>query len=210
MDDVYRSENPWYGQVRKKPVFSLGKPLPHIGSRQLPVRLEMGDVESQEEAPLHVDQVDLRGLDSQNDPELLTEYLDRTGGKRRTLAGVSHSGKHNDVGEPVFDYIPFDENVCNHDTGKGNDGTIRGKRENDMKKPSFGIDSEPLGKRESDEVEKGNKDPDELRNWWARIRARHPEPLAEFLAVSDVRDMTYFGSAHVVNHETKMRTYRSG
>ncbi|XDG08451.1 hypothetical protein ABKA04_008066 [Annulohypoxylon sp. FPYF3050] len=43
-------------------------------------------------------------------------------------------------------------------------------------------DSEPLGQREHDEVEQGGKDPEETRNWWARKRAKHPEPLAEFLA----------------------------
>ncbi|KAK7750350.1 hypothetical protein SLS62_007758 [Diatrype stigma] len=182
VDDVYRSENPWHGQVRKKHVFSLGKPLPHIGSRQLSGRLERSDVESQEENPLHIDHVNLRSLESQNDTEILAESLRRPSGHRRTVNGVSHGGKYNDVGQPVFDYIPSDENACNHDAGKCNDGTIRGELEDIVKKPSYGIDSEPLGRRETDEVEKGNKDPDEVRNWWARIRARHPEPLAEFLA----------------------------
>ncbi|KAI0849621.1 hypothetical protein F5Y00DRAFT_261406 [Daldinia vernicosa] len=47
---------------------------------------------------------------------------------------------------------------------------------------NYGIDSEPLGQREHGDVEEGDRDPDEFRNWWARIRAKHPEPLAEFLA----------------------------
>ncbi|KAJ4158112.1 uncharacterized protein LMH87_008652 [Akanthomyces muscarius] len=40
----------------------------------------------------------------------------------------------------------------------------------------------PLGHEELPEVEKRNQDPNELRNWWARIRARYPEPFAEFLS----------------------------
>ncbi|KAF2137994.1 uncharacterized protein K452DRAFT_311781 [Aplosporella prunicola CBS 121167] len=45
----------------------------------------------------------------------------------------------------------------------------------------WAIDAEPIGQAEKDEAEEGEVDPDELRNWWARIRAKHPEPLAEFL-----------------------------
>ncbi|KAI1205390.1 aquaporin-like protein [Annulohypoxylon truncatum] len=33
-----------------------------------------------------------------------------------------------------------------------------------------------------DEVEQEEKDPKKLQNWWARVRAKHPEPTAEFLA----------------------------
>ena len=47
----------------------------------------------------------------------------------------------------------------------------------------FALDAEPIGHREREEVEEGFRDPDELRNWWASFRARHPELLAEFLAV---------------------------
>ncbi|KAK7414107.1 hypothetical protein QQX98_007050 [Neonectria punicea] len=50
--------------------------------------------------------------------------------------------------------------------------------------PDYKIDSEPLGQQEKPSVEAGETDPDELRNWWARFRARHPEPLAEFLATT--------------------------
>lgn len=48
----------------------------------------------------------------------------------------------------------------------------------------WAIDAEPVGQNEKDEAETGEVDPDELRNWWARIRAKHPEPLAEYLCVS--------------------------
>lgn len=42
-----------------------------------------------------------------------------------------------------------------------------------------------MGQTEDELARKGEKDPDELRNWWARLRAKYPEPMAEFLAVSD-------------------------
>lgn len=63
-------------------------------------------------------------------------------------------------------------------------------------------DSIPLGQRERDEVEQGGKDLEETRNWWARKRARHPEPLAEFLAVcfpSRISSLSYFSSKRAVN-----------
>ncbi|GME24059.1 aquaporin-like protein [Neofusicoccum parvum] len=48
----------------------------------------------------------------------------------------------------------------------------------------WAIDAEPIGRSEKEEAETGEKDPNELRNWWARIRAKHPEPLAEFLCTT--------------------------
>jgi aquaglyceroporin related protein len=97
-------------------------------------------------------------------------------GQRRTAGGVSHGDRFNDVGQPVFDYQPSNE-------GWGNDSRNTNNPENTEDGPDFGIDSEPLGKQEHEEVEEEDADPNEYRNWWARIRAKHPEPLAEFLAV---------------------------
>lgn len=179
VDNEYRSENPWYGQTRRKPVFSLGKPLPHTSRRA--ARSERGDIESQEDDSIY--QVDLRSLNSRNIREQQTANPDRADGRRRKPAGVSHGGRRNDAGQPVFDYVPFD--IGGHkNVDEGGEDTGRVEAESTPNKPSYAIDSEPIGKRECDEVEMGEKDPDELRNWWARVRAKHAEPLAEFLAVS--------------------------
>lgn len=46
----------------------------------------------------------------------------------------------------------------------------------------YKVDGEPVGQTEDELARKGEKDPNELRNWWARLRAKYPEPMAEFLA----------------------------
>ena len=51
----------------------------------------------------------------------------------------------------------------------------------------YKVDGEPVGETEDELARKGEKDPDELRNWWARLRAKYPEPMAEFLCVSAPR-----------------------
>ncbi|KAI1342958.1 aquaporin-like protein [Xylariaceae sp. FL0016] len=43
----------------------------------------------------------------------------------------------------------------------------------------YKADGEPVGQREDDEAEQGGWNPDDLRNWWARFRAKYPEPLAD-------------------------------
>ncbi|KAK8159534.1 aquaporin-like protein [Phyllosticta citrichinensis] len=57
-----------------------------------------------------------------------------------------------------------------------------GQAENDN--AEWAIDAEPIGQREADAAVEGNADPNELRNWWAKLRAKHPEPMAEFLCTT--------------------------
>lgn len=101
-------------------------------------------------------------------------------GFRRTAAGATHGDRYNDAGQPVFEYQPREENSTHRERTNDTHDANRSNKE-DLR--NYGIDSEPLGRREHDDVEEGDRDPDEFRNWWARIRAKHPEPLAEFLAV---------------------------
>ena len=176
VDDEYCSENPWYGQARKKPVFSLARPLPHTLRRA--ARLSKGDIENQEEA-VNGSRADLVSTHSRVAPEGLSRNVSNSTEQRMTAAGVTHSGKRNDGGQPVFTYLPG-EIACGDDKYSTIERCELGTTDHG---PHYGIDSEPLGKRDNNSVE-SRKDPDELRNWWARIRARHPEPLAEFLAVS--------------------------
>lgn len=49
----------------------------------------------------------------------------------------------------------------------------------------YKVDADTIGgKRDGDAVEEGRADPNAMRNWWARFRAKYPEPMAEFLCVS--------------------------
>ncbi|KAI1099957.1 aquaporin-like protein [Jackrogersella minutella] len=187
VDEDYYKANPWYGQAKKKPVFSLGRPLPRktrwvkrrVGGPSKPASNSAKDLAELGEAGISNTAVqDIEKAETTEEGE--------TPRARRTAAGAAHSEKRNDVGQPVFEYLP----VFMRESGDDDESTRR-ERTNDTQdtgksnkedRPKYGIDSEPLGKRDQDEVEQGEKDPNEMRNWWARIRAKHPEPLAEFLA----------------------------
>ncbi|KAI0882145.1 aquaporin-like protein [Annulohypoxylon maeteangense] len=56
-------------------------------------------------------------------------------------------------------------------------GQLR-KRTSDTEKTN----SESLGPRDRDEAGQGEKPLEKRQNWWARLRAKHSEPFAEFLA----------------------------
>ncbi|OTA82929.1 hypothetical protein M434DRAFT_188749 [Hypoxylon sp. CO27-5] len=182
VDKDYYEENPWYGQDKKKPIFSLGKPLPHkVRWAKKPADLPTRDPPKSSEDLAERGEVDPNNVSPLSNVETRETTASQASRARRTAAGVSHSGRRNDADQPVFEYIPEQDKpdyrrertTDTHDTDKSDEEDNH----------NFGIDSEPLGQREREEVEKGDRDPDEFRNWWARIRAKHPEPLAEFLAV---------------------------
>ncbi|KAI1267621.1 aquaporin-like protein [Xylariaceae sp. FL1019] len=173
IDEAYYRDNPWHDQEHKKPIFSLGAPLP----RKARQKANKPNGEDTDAASKPKDELAELGQVPSSVSSLDTEHPEqRSQPLRRTVNGVTHGDKYNDAGQPVFDYMP--EN--SHDEKKEEDERVNtGSRQN---RPGFGIDSEPLGQTEQDEVEEGNVDPNEYRNIWARIRAKHPEPLSEFLA----------------------------
>ncbi|KAI8959702.1 aquaporin-like protein [Daldinia sp. FL1419] len=179
IDDRYYEENPWHGRSKKKPIFSLGAPLP----RKVRWAKEPAETSS---IPRHKSPEDLAELgeaefDGAEDTERIRSTAEsENSGFRRTAAGVTHGNRYNDAGQPVYEYQPGEENSARRERTNDTHGTRDTNRSN--KDHNFGIDSEPLGQREHDDIENKDRDPDEYRNWWARIRAKHPEPLAEFLA----------------------------
>ncbi|KAI0389457.1 aquaporin-like protein [Xylariaceae sp. FL0594] len=186
VDDDYYADNPWFDQQRRKPVFSLGAPLPRktrwsrkeqryvtrpAGEGTSKEELaELGEV-SPEQSPIPATE------DAKNGDGDKHESAQRKKQPRRTSQGVTHGDRYNDADQPVFDYNPEGE-----DTASTRHAQHTEKSKNEEDKPSYGIDSEPIGRRENEEAEEGDEDPNEYRNWWARVRAKHPEPLAEFLA----------------------------
>ncbi|KAI0473692.1 aquaporin-like protein [Xylariaceae sp. FL0804] len=192
VDTRYQETNPWYGKQDKQPVFSLGRPLPRTvrgwveDSKPTAQFQNDGPGRSKEQLAERGELDDYTGQQQQQQQPPATTT--QSEGQRRTANGVSHGERRNDAGQPVFDYIPSraDENASSRQQQQQREAPhhdqSRGQGRDDDEGPSYGIDSEPLGKREHDEVEQGNVSPDEVRNWWARLRARHPEPLAEFLA----------------------------
>ncbi|OTA99404.1 hypothetical protein M426DRAFT_47133, partial [Hypoxylon sp. CI-4A] len=212
-DEDYYDANPWYGKENKKPIFSLGKPLPRKvrWSKKpagVPVKhppkspeelAELGEIESKIESSSAAPAVDRRGsrADSQ------------TSKPRRTAAGVAHTDRRNDVGQPVFDYQPGEDNSTRRERTNDTHTTNKSNKEEGR---NFGIDSEPLGQRERDDVEEEDRDPNEFRNWWARIRAKHPEPLAEFLATGIAVFMGLGATLSVnlsANQDTKYGSYET-
>ncbi|EMR65422.1 putative glycerol uptake facilitator protein [Eutypa lata UCREL1] len=198
VDEDYYKENPWYGRAKSKPVFSLGHPLPHTSRGKKKKKgktqkgnsdLEKGQPEAKNEYPYKkrvriADETDapLEHHDGDN-AEARKVHSSKRGDadqlvRDSTAAGKAHSSKRNDAGQPVYDYVPqeSDSQSREDDWETDGDGYEEGKK--------YKVDGEPVGQRENDEAEEGEVDPDELRNWWARLRAKYPEPLAEFLATS--------------------------
>jgi len=171
VDEGYYADNPWFDQERQRPVFSLGAPLPrksrwHSKKKQHTTHPSEAKRSKEELA-------ELGEVTPEQSPPPETEEADAPRKEqRRTSKGVTHGDRYNDAGQPVFEYMPEKADTRRTDISK-----------NEEDKPNFGIDSEPIGRRENEEVDEGDEDPNKYRNWWARFRAKHPEPLAEFLAV---------------------------
>jgi aquaglyceroporin related protein, other eukaryote len=166
MHENYIEENPWHNKAKEKPIFSLGAPLPHQVRGPGKSKLRKGDTSRENLA----EQGELGRVESAAVRAQSLTRDDQEKRSRRTAAGVSHGGKTNDAGQPVFDYIP---SRTAEPTAPGPDT-----------EPDFKIDSEPLGRRQRSEMDPDGKNHDHYRNRWTKIRARYPEPLAEFLAVS--------------------------
>ncbi|KAF2091934.1 aquaporin-like protein, partial [Saccharata proteae CBS 121410] len=185
VDDDYYEANPWYGKPPKRPVFGLGKPLPHtVRGRTSKKSKSQAQTKSK------------RGA-AAPDPEKgegdggASEEVSDEKPKKRAVFGLGKNLPHeghkpaaanptgsegqaplDDDGRPRKDFDPFHTSF---------DDLTKSQNGGDLDLTNWAVDAEPLGQREQDPAEKGEKHPDELRNWWARLRARHPEPLAEFL-----------------------------
>ncbi|KAI0515063.1 aquaporin-like protein [Xylaria bambusicola] len=195
----YYDVNPWYNQKKAKPNFSLGQPLPRM------VRWDKSTSHEDGVKP-NDDLAELGGVSSGQTSESGSEASLRKKGKhhRQTPAGVTLGGRFNDAGQPVHEYIPSNNQLETQADSGAEKQKIDG--------PDFGIDSEPLGKREKDEAEKPNSNLDDYRNWWARFRAKHPEPLAEFLATFAAVFLGLAGNLSVylsANQAEKYGTYET-
>ncbi|ETS80025.1 hypothetical protein PFICI_07554 [Pestalotiopsis fici W106-1] len=186
IDDEYLEQNPWYDQPKRKPVFSLGRPLPRLvrGPKKVRVKKNAANKNRPLEELAERGELELAtptptpGIEGsgQFDHVLSSQTTRGSARPEHTANGTAHNDRRNVAGQPVFDYTP-------------------GVPEQEQRAPSprpddagstaeYKIDGEPLGKREHDDYENGERDLDELRNWWARMRAKHPEPLAEFLSTA--------------------------
>ncbi|KAI1762354.1 aquaporin-like protein [Hypoxylon sp. FL1150] len=178
VDDDYYDSNPWYGQAKDKPVYSLGRPLPHKSrfnkKKQAGEQQQDGDVEKGQ-----------GGMKSKPSRKGKRVQIADTGddSQQQMLDGENtgrQSMRRNDSGQPIYDHQPWDVDfrVPELTTSRGE------KAPEDREGENYNVGGERIGQREDDEAEEGRKDPNDLRNWWARLRAKYPEPLAEFAATS--------------------------
>ncbi|KAI2604685.1 aquaporin-like protein [Hypoxylon sp. NC1633] len=182
VDEEYKKSNPWYGRTSKKPVYSLGKPLPRTvrwSGKKADAPIITGAPTKSPEDLAELGEVESNATGSADVARQTSAAESEHSKARRTAAGAAHNARRNDVGQPVFEYLPGDDKLARRERTNETHDTIKSNKEIAH---AYGIDSEPLGQREDEDVEQGDKDPDEMRNWWARVRAKHPEPLAEFLA----------------------------
>ncbi|OJD36249.1 aquaporin-like protein [Diplodia corticola] len=199
--EALRKQDPEMGQANpqnQEKLFSLGAPLPHKqGSRP---------VSSHE--PSHSLARSLSSQRSRNQkhasrrkpqrkaifktPEETRHYNEKKPDEAQATAyqtGTDEAGPQYGDGqsqEHLDPFASFDRIGEDYDAEEeDNNAKSRGRNEQEGDGPDateWAIDSEPIGQYDSEKgAETGEKDPNELRNWWARIRAKHPEPLAEFL-----------------------------
>lgn len=179
-EEGYAAQNPWHDRAKDKPVFSLGEPLPHSptvddGQHQGPSsdsekpkypNFSLGEplphkVRKHGQHSPAADDVE-QGLSqkpTQNDDNEVEKPADKGHNTPDTEATITQ--------HPTRNEHP-------HDDEQGTEMAHR-----------FQVDADRIGgRREDDAVEDGQVDPNAMRNKWARIRAKYPEPLAEFLCTA--------------------------
>lgn len=162
-DDDYQEKNPWHGKLKDRPIFSLGEPLPHKvrRGRQQAKASEAQKQQQQEE-------------DAEQGAAM----------HRQPTAG-SNAQQSQLQGSRTDEAERSDDTLFQHAQRIGTGGTTgTGRTEQDQGTDmarKFQIDADRIGgQREDDAVEGGEVDPNTMRNYWARLRAKYPETLAEF------------------------------
>lgn len=258
-EEGYLDQNPWYGETKKKPIYSLGKPLPHVVRRryrQQPVTPAARDEEAGLPETLPADAEDDGQVDRDGAPIFMTPSGQRVRShsqgeaiaaeeqeqqSRTTAAGTAHTQRRNDAEQPVYSYMPNQENGeeengpdspnpneledkratsyfgqsvrQNGEVQPEDQDNQRGQESRESKQPDHKIDGEPIAQTEQPEVEEGKVDPDQLRNWWARMRAKHPEPLGEFLSGTVAFSLGLAATLSVnlsANQQTQYGTFETG
>lgn len=181
VDDDYHKANPWYGQSKSqgRPVYGLGKPFPHkvrFQKQETKKGQANGSLRSKRPREPDAEKGEAGRVSRPSEPSKGSKKKSR----RVSLAdGLSDKDRprQTDTGVDVEELAnPFNDGFDLATFTQDHDGNLGEK---------YGVTNESgPGQRESDEAEQGGEDPDELRNWWARLRAKYPEPVAEFLAVS--------------------------
>ncbi|KAK8036746.1 hypothetical protein PG994_015243 [Apiospora phragmitis] len=168
VDQSYYEGNPWYDQPKDKPVYSLGKTLPHT-------MRSSGQKKDMEEQSKNKDETSA-AEEGQGDPK--NKNMEQSSG------GDCHFDEKGQQG-------PYKNQRQSSGNNNDNGGDSRNENDNHQDREDRGdiepgnkykADKDPMGGESEDKLARdGKKNPSDLRNWWARFRAKYPEPLAEFL-----------------------------
>lgn len=172
---AYRDQNPWHDTPKEKPVFSLGEPLPHKDEDYPEKNPWYGKLKEKpvfslgEPLPHKV----RRARQAQAEARQQEEDVEQ-GMRRRPTGGSQQQGAKTeaDRSDDTLQESRRTETRGTHRTDQ-DQGTDAARK--------FQIDADRIGgQREKNAVEEGQVDPNTMRNYWARLRAKYPEPLAEF------------------------------
>lgn len=172
--DAYREQNPWHDTPKERPIFSLGEPLPRPGEDYQEKNPWHGKVREEpvfslaEPLPHKVRHARQAKKDEQQEEDV------EQGMRRRPTAGSQqqHGNSEPEHSDDTLQEAPRLQKGETHKTDQ-DQGTDMAKK--------FQIDAGRIGgQREDDAVEDGDVDANTMRNYWARLRAKYPEPLAEF------------------------------
>lgn len=154
-DEKYQEKNPWHGKLKEKPVFSLGEPLPRKVRRGRQAKAEDHQQQQQEE--------------EEDVEQGLRRRPTTSGGLQQPQPqGTTDADQSDDTLQETRRTATASTHRTEQDQGT------------DMAR-KFQIDADRIGgQREDAAVEDGEVDPNTMRNYWARLRAKYPEPLAEF------------------------------
>lgn len=187
--EAYREQNPWYDAPRDKPLYSLGSPFPRKGEAdQEPPQLSTSGAGKKDHPVYSLGQPLPRRVrkaqqQAEDDAKRQTED-DVEQGFRQQPPKHADQGTTPGLSEPV-DPLQGRQSMASARTQR-TQRTHRASNEQgtDMAQ-KFRIDADRVGGApDGEEVEAGRKDPNAMRNKWARIRAKYPEPLAEFLCTT--------------------------
>ncbi|KAJ4424885.1 hypothetical protein N0V82_000388 [Gnomoniopsis sp. IMI 355080] len=187
--EAYREQNPWHDTPREKPVFSLAEPLPRkVGNDQEGTVPESRAKDRPvfslgEPLPHQVRKVQRVATGSKQHAEDDVEQgLRKRPQKDQRDETSPDSDESADTGETLQGSNTRRQSTSSWKTQK----THRGSQDQGTDAAQqFRVDGDQVGGAPNTAaVEEGRADPNMMRNKWARIRAKYPEPLAEFLCTT--------------------------
>lgn len=186
--EAYREQNPWHDLPKEKPLFSLGDTLPRKdNNEQDPLSTPSAGKKSEPvyslgtPLPRKVRKVQRKTDEAAKrlDEDDLEQGLRQRPSRQPHQQPDQTNSPDSDDTVPTLQERP--SMASNHERREHRHSQDEGT---DMAQ-KFRVDGDRVGgPPDGQAVEEGRKDPNEMRNKWARVRAKYPEPLAEFLCTA--------------------------